>query len=219
MKIHRAAAFTLMEMLVSMGASSIILGGLMLSSMAMQKSLTGSEKYAVAYSDQRRLIDFIGRDLRRSIGVEATDASGTRAPVTAGTITISDGATLILSLPGYYRSNVKNTAAFDQALDVVGTEERLDYGTTTALADPVEVSFRRVLVPPQKCICFVRREAGVDDIIVRAAENLFVEVSVLQGSQTATIKSWFRAPYSRAAPLVTTYDRLLLRNPPLDLKP
>lgn len=141
---NRAGGFTLTEMLVSMGASTIILGGLMLSSLAMQKSLTGSEKYAVAYSDQRRLIDFIGRDLRRSIGVAATDAGGTRATVTAGTVAISDAATLILTLPGYYRSNVKNSADFDQALDVVGTEARLDYGTATALADPVEVSFRRV---------------------------------------------------------------------------
>ena len=149
----------------------------------------------------------------------ATDAAGVRTTVTAGTVTISGPATLILSLPGYYRSNVKNTADFDQALDVVGTQERLDYGTATSLADPVEVSFRKVFVPAQNCECYVRQEAGVDDIIVRAAENLFVEVNVLQGAQTATIKSWFHAPYSRAAPLVTTYDRLLLRNPPLDAHP
>lgn len=217
---HRCdEGFTLMEMIVAMAASSIILGGLMLSSLAMQKSLTGSEKYAVAYSDQRRLIDFVGRDLRRCIGVAATDGAGVRSTVTTGAITIADSATLILTLPGYYRSNVKDTADFDQALDVVGTDERLDYGTDTALAEPVEVSFRKVFVPAQNCVCFVRREAGVDDIIVRGGEKLFIEIQVLQGAQTATIKSWFRAPYSRNAPLVTTYDRLLLRNPPLDTPP
>lgn len=74
-------------------------------------------------------------------------------------------------------------------------------------------------MPAQNCVCFVRQEAGVDDVIVRGAENLFVEVNVLQGAQTATIKSWFQAPYSRVAPLVTTYDRLMLRNPPLDARP
>jgi hypothetical protein len=218
-RTRKTMAFTLAEMLISMGASVIILGGLMMGSIALQKSLVGSQRYAESYSDQRRLIDFIARDLRRSVAVAATDGGGIRRDLTSGTVLISGSASLILSLPGYYRSNLKGAADFDQSLDIVGTEERLDYGSSDGLAPVVEVSFRKDFVAAEGCICFVRKEAGVDEVVVRAADNLFIEVTVSSGAQNASMKAWFRAPYSVAAPLVSTYDRLLLRNPPLTLRP
>lgn len=213
--------FTLVEMMIASAVSVLVIGGLLLSSLAMQKALGGSDKFASAYSDQRRLIDFIGRDLRRGLAVAATDESGSRSEVRNGTVPIEERKTLIISLPAYYRSEVKYSAEFDQPLDVVGTDERLDYGTEeTGLAGAVEVVFRKIYLAKEGCVCFVRQEAAAEEVIVRNAENLFAEVTVNGDAQTSAIKAWFRSPYSgSAAPLVTTYDQLLLRNPPLDLRP
>ncbi len=212
-------ALTLVEMMVSMAASAIILGAFLLSSLSMQKALNGSEKFAGAYSDQRRLIDYLARDLRRAVAVAATDDAGTRYDPAGSTVTIADGATLILTLPGYYQSNAKGDPNFAATLDVVGTDDRLDYGTTSGLAATVEVSFRKVFMAKERCVCFVRQEAGTDETVVRAADNLFAQVTVLAGAQSGSINAWFRSPFSTAAPLVCTYDQLLLRNPPLDFHP
>jgi hypothetical protein len=213
------AAFTIAEMMVSMAASVIVLGGLFLSTLSVQKALHGSEKFAGAYSDQRRLIDFIGRDLRRAVALAATDAAGNRREVSNSTVRIDGLASLILTLPGYYRSNVKTAADFDQPLEIVGTEERLDYGTPTGLAPTLEVVFRKIPVAQEGTVCFVREEAGVREVIVRKAAEIQAEVNVRADAQSSSIKVWFQAPYSKNAPVISSYDRLMLRNPPLALRP
>jgi len=42
---------------------------------------------------------------------------------------------------------------------------------------------------------------------------------VAQDGQTGAIKTWFRNPTLGPSPLVSTYDRVLLRNPPLKYQP
>ena len=215
----RRCAFSLVETMVSMGASVIILGGLLMSSLSFQKAVHASEQYAGSYSDQRRLIDYFSRDLRRSVSIAATDSSGVRHPVTGGTVAVADRATLILTLPGYYKSESPQNTGYDDSLEVVGTDERLDYGTTGGLAPTVEISFRKVFLSSEGCVCFLRKEAPADEIIVRNAENLFAEVTVGKGGRSAVVKAWFRTAYSNRQPLVSTFDEILLRNPPLDLHP
>ena len=97
--------------------------------------------------------------------------------------------------------------------------QRLDYGTPEGLSPPIEVSFRRAFYGKENCICFVRREAGKDEVIVRHAENLFVQVSIAASAQSSGIKTWFRSSDIGPVPLVSTYDRLLLRNPHLTYRP
>lgn len=217
-----AAGLTLAEMLISMGASVLIIGALLLSSMSLQKTLRNSEIYATAYSDQRRLTDYLARDVRRAVGLARTNAAGVRTPISLEpvTVTLADRASLILKLPAYYRSNVAHHAEYDDALEVVGNSERLDYGTKgEGPAPTVEVSFRRIFHGPERSVCFVRQEAGVDEVIVRGASDLSAHVAVEDGAQTIIIKTWFRNSQNKAAKLVSTYDRLLLRNPPLGFKP
>ena len=106
---------------------------------------------------------------------------------------IDERATLILSLPGYYRSNLKESTDFDAPLDVIGTEERLDYGTGETLAPTVEVTFRKVFLAKEGCICFVRQEAGLDEVIVRQADDLSAQVTIRAGAQAGDIKAWITA--------------------------
>jgi hypothetical protein len=216
-----ARAFTLMEMMISLGASAAIIGALLVGAMSLHRALHSSRVYADAYSDQRRVTDYIARDLRRGVGLAVTDSAGARTDVeeTPASVIIGDASTLIVTLPAYYRSNSREDANYVAPLEVVGDTQRLDYGTSGGLAPLVEASFRKVFSRRENCVCFIRQEAGRDEVIVRHAENLFVQVSIAANAQTVGIKTWFRSAEIGPAPLVSTFDRLLLRNPPLTYRP
>ncbi len=217
----RIRGYTIMELMISLGASAAVVGALLLSSVSLNRALHSSRVYSEAYSDQRRVTDYISRDLRRAVGLAVTDSSGAR--LGAGDASLSvlvDGrASLILTLPAYYRSNARSDSGYDDPLDVVADATRLDYGTAAGLAPPVEVTYRRMFSAQEKCVCFVRQEAGVDEVIVRKADNLFVQVDLSSDAQSGSIKTWFRSNELGPTPLVSTFDRLLLRNPPLNYKP
>ena len=208
-----SAAFSLAEILICMGMMSVILGCLLSSSLTLQKTLQGCETYASSYSDQRRIIDFVSRDLRRAIAVSATDAAGNPQSATAGPIDIENRATLTVTLPGYYQSNVPTNPGFDAANDVVSSGGHVDYGTSSGPATPVTVIFRKIYSAQEGCICFIRQEAADERIIVRAADNLHVRTTIAADGRNGEIKAWFLSPFSRAQPLVSTYDTLMLRNP------
>ncbi len=218
---ERAAAFTMVEMMFAMGATVIVVGALLLSAISLRRALNSSETYAEAYSDQRRLTDYIGRDLRRAVSLAVTDDSGTRTDVagTAASVLLGKAATLIVTLPAYYRSNTRDDVDFETPLDVVADPKRLDYGTAAGLAQPVEVIFRKQFDAKEQSVCFIREEAGIPEIIVRKADALFVQVGIAATAQECTIKTWFRSTRLGPAPVVSTFDRLLLRNPPLNYMP
>ena len=213
------AGVTLVEVMISMGATMVILGALFLSSLSLQKTLHGSEVYAGSYSDQRRLIDYLGRDLRRAVGVSATDENGQRYQVAADPVTINERATLIVALPGYYQSDAPGDSRYDQPLAPVPSGASVDYGSASGPAPMVEVSYRKVFTGSEKSVCFVRQEAGTAEVVVRQAESLYAQVTIAADGRSGAIKAWFRAPYSGAGPLVTTFDEFMLRNTPLQRLP
>jgi hypothetical protein len=208
------AAISLAEILICMGMMSIILGCLLSSSLALQKTLQNSERYAGYYSDQHRLMDFIGRDLRRAVALSATDADGVEQPIVGSSIEVDQRGTLTVTLPGYYQSDVPTDPGFDTALPVVPVDPHVDYGTASGPAKPVKVTFRKIYVAAERSICFVREEAADRRVIVRKADDLHVQVTVSEDGRTAVIKAWYLAKYSRAGAIVSTYDTLMLRNTP-----
>src|SRR4051812_28530024 len=208
------AAISLAEMLICMGMMSIILGCLLSSSLALQKTLQNSERYADYYSDQHRLIDFIGRDLRRAVALTATDANGDEQALAGPPIIVDGRATLSVTLPGYYQSDVPTDPGFDAALPVVPVAPHLDYGTASGPAKPVTVTFRKIFVAAESSVCFVREEAADRRVIVRKADDLHVQVTVSEDARTAVIKAWYLAKFSRTGAIVSTYDTLMLRNNP-----
>ncbi len=205
------AAFTLVEMIISMAVSVLVIGALLLGSISLQKSLHASETYASSYSDQRRLIDYLARDLRRSIEVTATDSDGLPFDPTAGPLTVADKSALTVTLPGYYQSNSPGSRAYDQPLPV-NSADRPTYGTATSPAPVVSVSFRKVFIAAEGCVCFVRQEANSTQVIVRQADDLFLRLQVARDRQSCTAEVWFRSAFSGIRPLVSTHDKIMLRN-------
>jgi len=211
---RRQSAFTLAEMMVGLAGSVIVIGALLFGSIGLQKSLHASELYAAYQADQRRILDYVSRDLRRSIDIaSATTMSGSAATrLATGSIIVEDQTALVLTLPGFYRNNEPGANDYDQPLPVMADGERVDYGTATGLAPGVTVIFRREYLASEKCICIVRQEANAKLIIARHAENIYLEITVAPDGASCVVQVSFQSPYSGVAPLVTTYDSVMLRN-------
>lgn len=205
--------FTFAELLISMVGSVLIIGALMLGSIGFQKSFHASEVYSNSQLDQRRLIDYLARDLRRAIGISMT-ASNDTPPIKIGadSLVVEDRSSLVLTLPAYYKSNVPSEADFDQPLPVVTSGDQVAYGTKTGPSPSFPVVFRRVFVAAEKCVCFVRQEDESEKIILRNAEDMHMQITFVPDGKSCEIEVWFRSPYSVAHPLIATHDQVMLRN-------
>jgi Tfp pilus assembly protein PilW len=142
-KIRRA--FTLVEMILSVGCGSLILAAVVTAGVCLQRSFAAVEGYSTAESDQLRVLDYIAMDCRRAIGGSInTLSNGT--PGTLTTPAVSNGswsggnwvpnasgpATLILSVPAYYDSSG------NPVLPTINSSNGIQYGTA-----PVTISYAR----------------------------------------------------------------------------
>ena len=107
-------AFTLVEMMMSLGCASIILGAVVVSGVALQRSFAAVENYSTTEADQLRVLDYIAMDCRRAMrSTVGTGLNATTTPAVVngswvnGTWTLSSSSpqTLVVSLPVYYGSS------------------------------------------------------------------------------------------------------------------
>jgi Tfp pilus assembly protein PilW len=214
----RSHGFTMAEMMIAMAGSAIIIGALMFSSIGLQKAFRASELYAASQADERRLIDYLGRDLRRAVAI-ATSTSvngGTATKVGTDAVMVEKDTALLLTLPGYYKSNAPGDESFDEALPVVISDHRIDYGTAAGQASGVPVIFRKTFIADEGCVCFVRQEADAQEIIVRRAEDLCTRLTLSSDGTSCVVEVWFVSPFGSTRPLVETHDEIMLRNNRID---
>ena len=211
---RRESAYTLAEVMIGLAGSVIIVGALLFGAFGLQRSLHASELYAGYQADQRRILDYLSRDLRRSIGIGSASTIGGSAAsrLAAGSITVENQVALVLTLPAYYQGNEPGANGYDQPLAVIAADDHVDYGTAKGLAPGVTVIFRREYLASEGCVCFVRQEADATLVMVRHAENLHLQVTVAPDGASCLVQVSFQSPYSGVAPLVTTWDSVLLRN-------
>jgi Tfp pilus assembly protein PilW len=80
-------AFTLVEMMMTVGCGSLMLAAVMSAGVALQRSFAAVEGYSVAEGDQLRVLDYIAMDCRRALSASVANN------------------TLTLTVPVYYDSN------------------------------------------------------------------------------------------------------------------
>lgn len=211
MKLGRAA-FTLLELMVSLGASVVVIGGLLISSVGLQKTLFENGNLVEIRENQRRVLDYIGRELRRAVSVASKDSAGLPIAVRGKTITLASETPLIFTLPGYYRSNNPSSSEFDQPLDVIATSDSVAYGDSSGAAPAVLVWITKAFIPEEGSVCLVRRENDTSQIIVRSAEALNVRLRFSDDGYSCRLESWVRTSVRERAVTVWTYDTVLLRN-------
>jgi hypothetical protein len=214
----KRAAFTLAEAMIAMAGSVIVIGALLFSSIHLQRCLHSAEQTAGNQADQRRLLDYVARDLRRAIGIATTTSAGglNGQPVNGANVTVENDSALVVTIPGYYQSQTPGDAAYDQPYGVVGADNYVDYGTTDAGHAPgVQVLFRKQFEASENCICFVRIEANNEAVIVREADNLHLTLNVDPDGKTCTVIATVQSPKPNT-PVLTEREDVLLRNIRMD---
>ena len=132
----RAAAFTLLELMVAMTMTAIVLVATLTGVIALQKSYAATEEYANGLADQTRLLDYLAQDLRRAVAVPA---NGTTAAQPAWVLDTDDQG-LTITVPNYYRFNpsdpqhsfpVANDPVYDPTTGNVTYQDPSNPATTT----------------------------------------------------------------------------------------
>ncbi len=215
-RMARQRGFTLAEVLIAMVGSVIVIGALLMSSIGLQKSFHASESYASSQADERRLIDYLARDLRRAIGIAACGSSGVSAKIVSGPARLDESSSLVVTLPAYYQSNAKSDSGYDQALAVIAAGDRVAYGTATGPAPEFAITFRKLFIAGEGCVCFVRDEGDTRQVIVRNAEDLDLQLTVAADGASCALGAQFHSPYSANRSLVAVHDEVMLRNVRID---
>lgn len=246
----RCRAFTVAEMVVAMAASTMVFGSLILTMTSLSRSFDATEKYSRAQAAQIRLIDSMGMDLRRAVGISVTTSATSNPAATgntsvkfsysstnaaANTCAITDGTYdsvnnrtraltgastyLTFTLPGYYQSNDPASSSYRNATNLISTGRAVRYGTSSAVAGHITVQYRRAYHSTYGKECFVRREDGVDRVILEDAGLINASV-VAQSDGTFVISDTITPTFSSRTGATTiremSSDRVMLRNPRLD---
>jgi hypothetical protein len=215
-KFTSESGLTLAEVLIAMAGSVIVLGALTAGAIGLQKSFHASESYADSTADERRLIDYVARDLRRAIGLATGAPDGSKMKLTTGAVNLDTGIALVITLPAYYQSNDAADGSYDQPLPIVAAGDNVAYGTLAGPAPGFTVTFRKLFLAGEGSMCFVREEGDTRQVIVRGAENLQVQITVAADGESCTLVAQFISPYSQQQTAVAVHDEIMLRNARLD---
>lgn len=85
-------AFTLVEMMTTVGCSSFILAAVITAGVALQRSFAAVEGYSIAEGNQMRVLDYMAMDSRRCYSASVTTD-------------VNNISTLTLTVPNYYDAN------------------------------------------------------------------------------------------------------------------
>ena len=210
------SAFTLAELLVAVLASVILIGALFVGSIALQKTSCNSERFSTDQSNQRLLMDYVGRDLRRAVGIATQFDGGVATRLAAGYAVIEKRTDLVITLPAYYKSNAPASATYDEPLPVIASGDHIAYGSASGPAPNITVLYRKISVANEGCTCFVREEAGSKEVLVRQADDLHIRITIAPDGRSSSIAAWFRSSFGRERPAITVCDQLMLRNLRID---
>jgi type II secretory pathway component PulJ len=174
---HSISGATLPEVLIAAVAASIVLGGLMMGSVALMRSFSASDRLARTQSDLHRVADYMARDIRNARSVNAT-ANGT----TMLTITAAD----------YYNRNGTPTNLADD----VANNPSLGRTGATYGANPVTIRYRKTGAQILRDVTRVDGGASATSTtqIADNVENLAIAVDA---AGTATITSTSPVQYGR----------------------
>jgi hypothetical protein len=126
---------------------------------------------------------------------------------------------LTLTIPGIYQSQNPSSAYYRNVTTLISTGRAVRYGTSVGVSADVTVQYRRAYMPTYGSECYVRRESGVDQVIVERANYMDLDV-IAQADGSFVVDAWFTPTFSnaraRGSARVTSSDRVMLRNPRRD---
>lgn len=107
----KQAGLTMIETVIAVAVTGVVLSGVAVGTMALQKSSLGAKHYAAGMNNGSRLVDYVTRDLRCATKVSRL-VSGTATPFLKGqTLEVSDTNQLVVHIPDFYVSNVPDNSS------------------------------------------------------------------------------------------------------------
>lgn len=91
--------FTISEMMVTTAVGSLVVATTLASSVALQKSFSAVDRYFAAHNQQVRVVDYLSRDVKRSVIVN-TSVEGQTVNCTIPNYVVLDGDPDAISGPG-----------------------------------------------------------------------------------------------------------------------
>ena len=101
----------LLELIVASVAATAVLTALISSSLAIRRSIVGTDQFAVSSANETRLIDYVARDLRRAVRVGMLYGATNTTMKNFSNFSINETNTLTINVPDYYAANTPNNAA------------------------------------------------------------------------------------------------------------
>ncbi len=83
-KFRRLAAFSIAEVMMATAVGSLLMGGLMAGSVALQRTFDASDRQARSEADVNRLVDYVARDIGSATSINTTANGSVLLTVTKG---------------------------------------------------------------------------------------------------------------------------------------
>ena len=126
---------------------------------------------------------------------------------------------LTLTLPGFYQSQSSTSVDFRKVTTLISTGRAVRYGTSAGVAADVTVQYRKAYLSGYGGECYIRRESGVDQVVVEKADYMDLDL-IAEADGSFVVDAWYTPTYSNAGKRsnarVTSSDRVMLRNPRRD---
>jgi prepilin-type N-terminal cleavage/methylation domain-containing protein len=194
-------AFTLIEMMVALSASTVVLGATLTSSTSLQKSFNAIDKYFATHMQQIRIVDYLSRDVKRGL-VVTTSTDLQTVTITIPNYIIQPGDPEAIANPALAGTPRTPTIAFTPS------GPQVNYGATTST---VSYSINGLSI--------LRTENGVVTTIASSTDQLVpvtTDVELTNTEYTKTSISFQPIFTSSGSPATrsgtTVYSTAYLRN-------
>ena len=191
-ELMRRAGWTLTEVLVATSISTMLCAGLITAVISLQKSFLASRHHIVAQSEQMRVLDSMGLDLRRAISVIRYDSE------------------LVLKIPDFYEKKL-----------VAGVWKEVARNPSISAGKAVYGPAPRTIRYYKSGSVIYREDAGVASALAKDVTDFAMHFDDENKGQSLTVTLTF-VPKYRLSGRGTTYQRasttthtsVLLRNRP-----
>jgi hypothetical protein len=234
MKLSKVSVLgiTLVEMMMTSGVSSILMGGFLSASMALQRSFQAAGSFSHGHSTQMRLIDYVAQDLRRAskvstYSVETRELTKFASPPPAGFMTVTETSYLVLTLPGFYASEDEASPLYGRVNPLIsvgqgnGVVWGVTYGSDAANPAPESVVRYEQVSNADGTKSFIRGQGTAEQmaagtapaqVVADRAEDIYLNVTA-DTPKSFLIELWFEIQRGTGRVDIKSSDQVMIRNP------
>lgn len=110
----RLRAFTLLETLTAAAITTVVVGSVTVSTMALQRSFLGNRTYTKSINDSQRVADYIARDLRSAMAISRRTNNVSTPFKNDSQFEIRQNDELCIFIPSYYTSNSPDNPEYQE---------------------------------------------------------------------------------------------------------